>query len=80
MNLTFADLKECKRNTDRAKAIRAELDFRLRWMPKDLREIARQRFVMKRSMVRTCMELSISHSTYCRRVTSLAEWLIDTNE
>lgn len=82
--MTLADLKRYRRMTDEERetehgcAIMAELYDNMRWMPQKWREIVRVRYIERRSVVQTCMELHIGKTTYLRRTKELAEWLEDT--
>lgn len=86
MDLSLRELNEYRRMSDKQRqgergcAIRAEIDHRMRWMPKKWRVIVQERTLKRRSIVRTCMELSISKTTYFRRTAELAEWLEDTDK
>lgn len=80
--MTLAELKRYRRMTDEERetehGITAELNDRMRWMPHKWREIVRVRYIERRSVVQTCMELHIGKTTYLRRTKELAEWLEDT--
>lgn len=86
MVLSLRELNEYRRMSDKQRqgergcVIRAEIDHRMRWMPKKWRVIVIERTLKRRSIVRTCMELSISRTTYFRRIAELADWLEDTDE
>lgn len=86
MVLRIKDLNEYRRMSDqqrrgeRGQAIRAELEYRLRWMPKKWRLIVKFRYIKRMSVVRTAMECNISDRTYNNRVREIAEWLEDADK
>ncbi len=83
MNLTIEDLKEyakmsaTERHGERGRAIRAELDERMRWMPAKWRRLIRCRFILGYSPVKTAMEIHISHTTVYDWTRQIDKWLRD---
>ena len=69
-----------ERHTDRGKAIRQELEERMRWMPTRWRRIVRCRYIMDYSVTRTAMELNIHRNTVLNWTREIAEWLEDTEK
>ena len=85
MELKLKDLNEyrkmsdAQRRSERGQAIRAELEYRMRWMPRKWRLLVKCRYVRRMSVVKTCIEANISRTTFDRRRRELAEWLEDTD-
>lgn len=86
MKLMLKDLNEYRKMSDqqrrgeRGQAIRAELEYRMRWMPRKWRLVVKCRFIKRMSAVKTAMECHISDRTYTNRVSEIAEWLEDTDK
>lgn len=86
MNLTIDDLKEyakmsvTERRTDRGRAIRAELEERMRWMPIKWRRVIRCRYIMNMSVTRTSIEINASRSAVFKWTGQIARWLRDKDE
>lgn len=86
MKLTIDDLKEyakmdtLQRHQERGKAIRAELEERMRWMPIKWRRLIRCRFILGYSPVRTAMEIHISRTSVFELTKKIAAWLENTDE
>lgn len=86
MELRLKDLNEyrkmsdAQRRSERGQAIRAELEYRMRWMPRKWRLLVKYRYVKRMSVVKTCIEAKISSTTFDRRRKELAEWLEDTDK
>lgn len=83
MKLTLADLKRYRRMTNAERnndPIKEEIYDRMRWMPEKWRRIVKVRYIERRSVAYTCMELHIGKTTYLRRTKELAEWLEDTEK
>lgn len=84
--MTLKDLKEysrmtdAERRSDRGQEIRAEINHYMPWMMKRWRKIVRARYINRKSIVATCMELNIGRSSYFRRLKELSEWLKDTEK
>ncbi len=86
MKLTIDDLKEyskmdtLQRHQERGKAIRAELEERMRWMPIKWRRLIRCRFILGYSPTRTAMEIHISRTSVFELTKKIAAWLENTDE
>ena len=85
MKLTIKILNEYRRMSDaqrlseRGTAIRAELNYRMRWMPRKWRNLVRARYIKRMSCVRAAMEIHVSERTFNTWVREIAEWLEDTD-
>ena len=83
MKLTIEDLKEyakmsvTERHTDRGRAIRAELEERMRWMPIKWRRLIRCRFILGYSPIKTAMEIHVSKTTVHEWTRQIDAWLKD---
>lgn len=86
MELTIEDLKEyakmsvTERHTDRGRAIRQELEARMRWMPKRWRRLIRCRYIMSMSVTRTAIEINASRSAIHKWTRQIAQWLEDKDK
>jgi hypothetical protein len=86
MNLTINDLNEyakmsaTERHNERGRAIRDELNFRMRWMPIKWRRLVRCRYILRYSAVRTGIEIHVSERTVRAWTKEIAEWLEDTDK
>lgn len=84
MNLD--DLKEYKRmtvterNGERGKAIRAEIDRLMPWMPERWRRVIFCRYIQNMSLTRTALEIPCHPNTVKKCTRKIAEWLKDKDE
>lgn len=86
MKLTIDDLKvyakmdATERHGELGRAIRTELEERMRWMPIRWRRLIRFRFILRYSELRTATELHVEKRTVWRWTRQIAEWLEDTDK
>ena len=86
MKLTIDDLKDyakmgvLERHSERGKAIRKEIEERMRWMPGRWRRLIRFRFILRYSELRTATELHVEKRTVWRWTKEIAAWLEDTDK
>ena len=86
MELTIGDLKEyakmsvTERHSERGRAIRTEIEERMRWMPIKWRRLIRCRFILAYSEQRTAMEINVCRQTVGRWTRDIARYLKNTDE
>ena len=76
----YARMTATERQSEYGRAIRAELNYRMRWMPKRWRQLVRCRYIMRYSAVRTGFEIHVSERTVRTWTREIAEWLEDTDK
>jgi hypothetical protein len=76
----YARMTAEERQSERGKSIRAELIYRMRWMPKRWRKLVRCRYILRYSAVRTGIEIHVSERTVRAWTKEIAEWLEDTDK
>ena len=86
MVLTLKDLERYKkmsvieRHSEEGKAIRAELEARMRWMPIKWRRLIRCRYILGYGALRTALEIGISTRTVTAWTADLGRWLEDKDQ
>lgn len=83
MKLTINDLREyavmntAQRHDERGKAIRAEIEERMRWMPIGWRRLIRCRYILGYGAIKTGLQIGISERTVRAWTSKIARWLED---
>ena len=85
MKLTIDDLKvyakmdATERHGELGRAIRTELEERMRWMPARWRKLIRCRYILDYSAVKTGLQIGISERSVRAWTKHIARWLEDTD-
>ena len=84
--MRLQDLQEYKRmsaaerNGERGKAIRAELETLLPWMPYRFRRVVSCRYIRDMSLIATAMEIHCHPNTVKKWTKQISAWLKDKDE
>ena len=73
----YAAMDTLQRHSERGKAIRAELEERMRWMPIRWRRLIRYRYILRYSALRTATELNVHKNTVTNWTHEIERWLED---
>ena len=73
----YRNMDALERHSERGKAIRAEMEERMRWMPIRWRRLIRYRYILRYSALRTATELNVHRNTVTNWTHEIERWLED---